>query len=268
MRDVSNPGPLTMDDERSDSAATPEDAANAEIRREPGETLAEAAYRALRHDVIRGARPPGERLRLEKLKTIYGVGPTPLREALQRLSADGLVVAQGNRGFAVSALDVDEFSDLNIARTAVEMEALRLSLARGDAAWEAQVVAARHLMRKEDDALLRVVDSVPDSWEAANAAFHRQMVAACGSAWLLRVRDGLHDLCERYRRASVYRKRHDRDLSAEHEAIAAAVLARDAEAACRLTSEHYALTAAHIREPAAPPKPRRKSSAVTPARSR
>jgi len=210
-----------------------------------GETLAQAAYRALRADIIRGARAPGERLRIERLKTLYAVGPTPLREALQKLSQDGLVIAEGNRGFTVAPLDPAEFADLNLARTAIEKEALRLSIARGDDPWEAGVVAARHIMRKEDTALA-ASRSVADSWERANKEFHSAMVGACGSRWLMRVRAGLHDLCERYRRASVYQQIGSRDLAAEHEAIAEAVLARDAEAACALTEAHFAATAATL----------------------
>jgi DNA-binding GntR family transcriptional regulator len=215
-----------------------------------GETLAEAAYRALRVDIIRGRRPPGERLRIEKIKAIYGIGPTPLREALQRLSSERLVIAEGNRGFTVARLDPAEFADLNIARTALEKEALRLSIARGDDAWEARVVAASYLMQKEDAALAGSRDGVPDSWERANAAFHSAMVSACGSTWLLRMRAGLHDLCERYRRASVYQKLGARDLTSEHSDISRAVLERDAGLACSLTERHFALTASVLTDEA------------------
>jgi DNA-binding GntR family transcriptional regulator len=209
-----------------------------------GETLANAAYRALRADIIKGARAPGERLRIEKLKIIYGFGPTPLREALQMLAADQLVLAEGHRGFSVTELDLDDFRDLNVARTAVEREALRLAIANGDDAWEAGIVAAGYLMAKEDAVLS--ADGVTDRWEAANTAFHTAMVAACGSRWLLNVRAGLHDQCARYRRASVFQKRGERDLGAEHRAIAEAVLARDADRACALTERHFALTASAL----------------------
>lgn len=218
------------------------------LRAIDGETLTEAAYDALRTDIIRGARPPGERLRIEKLKNLYDVGPTPLREALQRLSADGLVEANGNRGFSVAGLDIAEFKDLNTARTAIEKEALRLSLARGGVEWEAQVVAAAYRMKKEDATLAHGDAADLDSWEWANAAFHTAMVSACGSRWLLRVRKGLHDQCERYRRASVYLRRGVRDLGGEHEEIAEAVLSRDAERACALTERHYGATASNLSE--------------------
>ncbi len=142
-----------------------------EIDPAEGETLAQAAYRALRHDIITGLRPPGERLRIAMLTTLYGVGPTPLREALQKLGQDGLVMAEDNRGFAVAGLDPVEFDDLNTARTAIETEATRLSIARGDDAWEARVVAASYIMQKEDAALAAAAGPVTDRWESANAAF-------------------------------------------------------------------------------------------------
>lgn len=210
-----------------------------------GDTLTEAAYQALRLDIIHGARAPGERLRITRLAELYNVGPTPLREALQRLSADGLVIANGNRGFTVISLDMAEFHDLNIARTALEREALRLSLTRGDEAWEAGVVSAAYRMQKAD-AALSGGDPDLDRWEAANEAFHLAMVSACGSNWLLRLRKTLHDQCERYRRASVYLRRGSRDLGAEHAAILQAVLARDIPSACDLTEAHYAATAENL----------------------
>ncbi len=216
-----------------------------------GETLVEAAYRRLRHDIIAGIRRPGERLRIERLKGIYGIGPTPLREALQKLGQDGLVVTEGNRGFTVAPLDPEEFEDLNLARTAIEKEALRLSIAKGDDAWEARVVAASYIMAKEDEALSAASGGVPDSWERANGRFHSALVSACGSRWLLRVRVGLHDLCERYRRASVYQRLGSRDLGSEHAAIAKSALARDADRACDLTERHFALTAAALTNDAA-----------------
>lgn len=221
--------------------------ATSPLTNEDGETLAQAAYRALRTDIIRGTRAAGERLRIEKLKSIYGIGPTPLREALQKLSQDGLVLTGGNRGFTVTPLDPAEFADLNLARTAIEKEALRLSLAAGDDAWEAGVVAASYIMRKED-AALATLDHVPDSWESANAAFHTALVAACGSRWLMRARTALHDHCERYRRAAIVHRLGSRDLGAEHAAIAEAALARDADRACELTERHFALTARGLAE--------------------
>ena len=231
------------------SSAPPSDSSDI-VSTEPAETLALAAYRRLRVDIIRGVRAPEERLRIEKLKSIYGIGPTPLREALQKLSADALVMTEGNRGFKVAPLVASEFEDLNTARTAIEKEAIRLSIGRGNDRWEAQVVAAHYILAKEDEALAQARDGVPDTWEQANADFHSAVVAACGSEWLLRVRNSLVDLVERYRRASLYHKLGERQLGAEHAAILDAVLARDAENACKLTELHFSLTAQTLAEAA------------------
>lgn len=222
---------------------------------EPGETLAQAAYRALRIDIIRGAREPEERLRIEKLRTIYDIGPTPLREALQMLVAEQLVLTGGNRGFTVAPLDFHEFNDLNIARIAIELAALPLSIKHGDNEWEAGVVAATYLLKKQDAALEDTKGGVPDAWEDANSAFHTALVSACGSNWLLKVRAGLNDQCARYRRASVYQKIGQRDLSAEHSAISDAVLSRDTDLACKLIAQHFDRTASSL--PDAPRSRRR-----------
>ena len=218
-------------------------------------TLAEAVYRRLRADIIAGERAAGERLRIERLSKHYGVGPTPLREALQRLCADGLVLARGNRGFAVAPLDITEFEDLNIARTAVEVQAVNLSIRNGNDEWEAGIVAAFYRLEKQDRALAARHDEALDAWEAANAAFHEATVARCGSRWLLRVRARLHDQCERYRRASVHLHRAERDLAAEHRAIRDAVLHRDREAAAHLITTHFDTTARMLAEEMVPDRP-------------
>lgn len=213
-----------------------------------GVTLAETIYGRLRADIISGERAPGERLRIERLSKLYGIGPTPLREALQRLCADGLVWSRGNRGFAVAPLDVSEFIDLNIARTAVETQAASLSIRNGGDEWESGIVATFYRLEKQDRALKEHPEEALDSWEAANAAFHEATVAACGSRWLMKVRARLHDQCERYRRASVDLRRAERDLAAEHRGIRDAMLDRDEAAARRLITEHFDTTARMLSE--------------------
>ena len=211
------------------------------------ESMAQRAYRLIRADIISGARDPGERLRIEMLKTVYDIGPTPLREALQKLSTEGLVLALEKRGFVVSPLNLDEFSDLNTARIEIEKVALNRSVALGDSQWESRVVAATYLMNKEDKVLLAGGDGVSDAWESANTEFHAAIIAACGSKWLLQVRDHLQDMCERYRRSSISQSikktvNGNRDVGKEHAAISNAVLSRNAELACQLTEAHYMKT--------------------------
>lgn len=207
-----------------------------------GATLTDTAYGKLHRDIITGVRPPKERLRIERLSRIYGIGPTPLREALQRLAADGLVIATGNRGFSVAPLEPSEFADLNTARTVLEEQMLRMSIEKGRGDWESAVVASAWQLAKLDVQLRNGDADLMAEWEAANGAFHLATVSACGSRWLLNLRQLLHDQCDRYRRASIGLKRHERDLAAEHKGIADAVLERDADRACALVSAHFRLT--------------------------
>lgn len=209
-------------------------------------TLVDEAFAKLRKDIIDGVRAPGERLRIEKLRSLYGIGPSPLREALQRLAADGLVIASGNRGFFVAPLNPEEFADLNKARIAIECAALRLSVIAGDEDWEAQVVASAYSLEKLDTLLCQGALQDFDRWETLNAKFHTALVSACGSRWLLRHRAMLQIQCERYRRASVYHARLKRNLLEEHHALAQAALARDVDLCCQLTEAHYGKTAAHL----------------------
>lgn len=227
----------------ADEASGIRTAPHQEVPPDGASTRTETAYAALRTDIIKGARAARERLRIDRLSQIYGIGPTPLREALQRLCADRLVLFSKNRGFAVAPLDIQEFRDLNIARTSIEKEALRLSLARGDNEWEAGVVAAAYRLAKEDAALRHDDAATVENWERANTAFHLATVSACGSSWLLQVRRSLHDQCERYRHVSIDLKRGTRDLNAEHEAIKTAVLERNSEKACALVAAHFERTA-------------------------
>ncbi|WP_299359668.1 FCD domain-containing protein [uncultured Paracoccus sp.] len=206
-------------------------------RSEP--SLVEQAHTLLRRDIVSGERAPGEKLRIERLRAIYGIGPSPLREALQRLAADQLVILNSNRGFQVAPLDPEEFRDLNRARIALETAALRLSIEHGGEEWEAGIVAAAYSLEKQDRLLLTGEMQDFEQWEQLNARFHTALVAACGSRWLLKQRGVLQEQCERYRRASVYHARLERNLLDEHRDLARATLARETETACRLVTEHF-----------------------------
>jgi len=214
-----------------------------EAMRAPETTQTEGVYARLRHDIIAGERKPGERLRIDRLRKLYNVGPTPLREALQRLSADGLVLIAEYRGFQVAPLRADAFHDLNIARIAVETKAVELAILKGDEHWEAAIVAALYRLDKADRMLALDRAANLDAWEESNRAFHDATVAACGSSWLLRVRRLLHDQCERYRRVAVHGERLSRDLAEEHRRIKDAVLARDVGRAVAEVTEHFERTA-------------------------
>lgn len=209
-----------------------------------GQSTVETAYEALKNDIISGERRPGENLRIDRISRAYGVGPTPLRETLQRLTAEGLVIARGGRGFQVAPLTVFEFEDLNIARTAIELAALRLSIQHGDEDWEGRIVAAGYILHKWDKQMVAGVAEAVDRWQSANADFHAALLSGCPSDWLLHVRRGLASKCDRYRRVAVVSADPDyhHEVAREHMELQDAALRRDADRSCELLSGHFQRT--------------------------
>jgi len=200
----------------------------------------------LRDDLLTGELSPGLPLRMTVLRERYAVGLTPLREALFQLVAEGLVTAEDQRGFRAASVSWDDLSDLTEQRVFLESRALRLSIERGDLAWEARVLAAHHLLA--GTAMLSDCGTLTDPWITAHREFHRVLVEACGSVRLLRFRDVLSDQAERYRRWSI-RQEPSRDVAAEHRELAEATVSRQADRAVQRLSEHYWRTAelCHLR---------------------
>lgn len=207
------------------------------------ETLASIAYQQLLDDIVGGRLPPGSKLRLQSLAARYHVGNSPLREALNRLSANGMVQRRENRGFRVSPASAEELSELVRTRCWLEEIALRESIRNGDAGWEESVLLAFHrLSRKRRLSEERFVQ-FDGTWEDMHRAYHLALLSACHSGILLEYCAQLHERTLRYRNLSsmkAWRERHELD---EHRAIRDAALDRDADRAVELLHAHYRITA-------------------------
>ena len=83
-------------------------------------TIGDRAYRRIRGDILQGRLAPGEKLKLDRLKEDYGVSVSTLREVLSRLSSEKLVVAEGQRGFEVAPVSVEELKDIASLRLLLE----------------------------------------------------------------------------------------------------------------------------------------------------
>ena len=206
------------------------------------ETLATAAFRRLRAEILDGRLVPGARLKVQELAESYGVGAAPLREALAQLAAEGLARRIEQRGFRVAEADPVHLAGLIRTRSLVEPLALRESVSRGDAAWEDALAGAERRLAR----LPRLLDAARyvrnPEWEAAHIAFHRALIAACDAPPLLAFCERLREEADRYRAlagAVAFRKR---DVAGEHAAIAAAALDRDADRAADLLTQHLATT--------------------------
>lgn len=209
-------------------------------------TLARQAQNLLRHDILGGQLRPGERLRTKELQARYGLGLSPLRESLQRLSAEGLVVIDEQRGFSVAPVSLAELKDLTLARSSLEAIMLPLAVTQGDADWEADILAAFHRLSRTPLPSGPNAEEAARLWELRHRAFHAALVVGCGSPWLMRLHDQLVDQTERYRMIRLQhlsqRKLKARDVHAEHQALMDAVLERKANQAVALMREHLQAT--------------------------
>jgi len=203
-------------------------------------TLVEKAYRKLRRDIIEGRLTPGEKLRVEHLKEGYGVGAGTLREALSLLMSDALVISEGQRGFCVAPVSIEDFADITKTRVMLECEALRQSIALGDEAWEADLLAAFHRLSKAEEKL--VDEGGREEWEERNRIFHEVLIAACQSRWLKHFLAILYHQAERYRRIALYHQPIPRDVHSEHQDLLKATMNRDTDLATAILAEHIRLT--------------------------
>ena len=179
-------------------------------------TLIERAYAQLRDDIVEGRLAPGEKLRVEHLKTRYGVGAGTLREAITRLASDALVVAEGQRGFRVAPVALDDLEDLTRLRLHIEIEALRQSIRHGDAHWRAALQQAYDELSSFEQPIR---PGQRQQWEALNARFHEALIAAHASPWTFKLLRLLSRHGERYRRYAIGLVDSGRDVHAEHREI-------------------------------------------------
>jgi GntR family transcriptional regulator, carbon starvation induced regulator len=204
-------------------------------------TLATAAYERLRRDIVGGRLIPGEKLRVDALRDRYEIGGSPLREALARLTAEGLVFQQEQRGFRVSAISANDLMELTRTRLWVNEIAVRDAIAHGDVAWEENIVLAFHRL-KRTPLRLRNDPTVNADWNRLHRAFHVALVAACRSRWMLGFHNTLFDCAERYRNVVAVLSHENRDSVGEHTAIMEATIERKADDAISLLNAHYERT--------------------------
>ena len=206
-------------------------------------SLTQAAYERLRADVLACRLRPGARLKTADLCQSLSVNLSAVREALSRLTAEGLVEAEPQRGFRVAGLSPAELLDLTEVRINIEQLALVRAMEVGSVAWEAEMLSAYHRLSRLPEREEGDPERLSEEWSAAHAIFHSALVDACDSPWLLRLRVMLYDQSERYRRLSVPLAEIVRDLGREHRLLMEAALERNAETACqadgRSLEPHY-----------------------------
>jgi DNA-binding GntR family transcriptional regulator len=214
----------------------------AAIRDSPA-NLTQGAYEQLRADLLSCRIAPDSRLKIQELCTRLSVSLGAIREALSRLTSEGLVVAEPQRGFRAAPISVGDLQDLTKARIDIDGLCLARAIERSDVEWEARLVAAFHRLSRTPERAPGDPVLSSDDWADAHAAFHMALVDGCASPWLVRIHSQLYDQSERYRRLSVSIAPRRRNIADEHQKILDAVLARDADKAVRLLTAHLSATA-------------------------
>jgi DNA-binding GntR family transcriptional regulator len=206
-------------------------------------TQASHVYDRLREDLLSGRLAPSRKLQMRFLMETYQTGQTPLREALNRLTADGLVEVREQRGFYVRDISRTELAELTKTRCWVESLALRESMAASTPQWEEQLVLAQHRLSRAPRSLNPTAFENNPEWERLHRIYHKTLIGNCGSQPLIAFCGQLADQLYRYRRLSIGKAFPSRPVGDEHVDITGAVLSGDAELAVKLLTAHYQRTA-------------------------
>lgn len=223
-------------------------------------TKTEAAYHALRRDILATRLMPGAPLRIGALREAYGLGWTPLREALSRLEAERLVTAVSNRGFAVAPVSRSELEDLSKARLAVETTLLEESIRKGGGDWEAGVVTAHYRLARCGVPAADLSEAALQDWVQKHQEFHEALLAAADADWLKHFYKQIWgQLCRHHifltvtpalRAAAGAEAGHEAAVAAlrdamsldQHTSLMERALDRDIEGALALMRKHVGLT--------------------------
>ena len=191
-------------------------------------SVPDRVYAILRERILAGELEPESRLHQEGISAELGVSRTPVREAIARLAAEGLVELLANRGARVAAVRPGDMEAAYVARLGIEPLAARLAAARRDPGELTKLRKTLTPARRGAKAAY-----------AASRAFHRELALASGNRFLVEFAEtlwagrlGLHVYAQQ-----MTPEQFAKDAS-EHERILDAIEAGDEETAERLTREH------------------------------
>jgi GntR family transcriptional regulator, rspAB operon transcriptional repressor len=224
-------------------------------------TLCERVYRHLRQQILEDQLPPGAELSEAALSRELAVSRGPIREAMGRLAAEGLVTVRPRRGAEVRSLTPQELIDAYQVREALEVMAVRLAVPRtteSDLTRLDELVNSMAEFARED----RVTE-----FFAANVAFHELLCQLSGNTKLQEVHHRLEGEISRFQARTLALRGSLESSVSEHRAILAAVRLGDMDEACELTAAHIRVPAQRLQESlyegAQPTEPESHSAAVT-----
>jgi len=198
--------------------------------------VGEATYRRVRADIVYGRLAPGQKLTLDRMKDAYGSAVSTLREIFNGLASEGLISAEGARGFEVASISRANLREVAQMRQLLECDALRSSFQAGDIEWEGRVVAAHHKLASLEKRMTPGDRAAEEVLRKYDWEFHNALISACGSRMLLDMHAGIYEKYLRYLMlASVFR---GEPVVEEHRRLMELALARDWRAAQAITVSH------------------------------
>jgi DNA-binding GntR family transcriptional regulator len=201
-------------------------------------TIGASTYQRIRADIVFGRLPPGKKLKLDRLKADYGASVSTLREILNRLHSERLVVAEGQKGFVVSPVSIANLREIAALRQLLECRALEQSFRAGDMEWEGRVVAAHHRLARMEERMAQGDSSGTEEWKQYDWQFHQALISACGSRMLIDTHAAVFDKYLRYQMIALsYRG----EIAArEHALLLECAMQRDVTRASEVLTRHVA----------------------------
>ncbi len=164
--------------------------------------VGQSAYEQLRNDIMSGSLMPGEKLKLNALKSRYSVSVNTLRETLMRLVSDGFVVVEEQKGFKVKPVSVSDLEELIELRVVLETLGLRKSFANTQGGnpveWKARLISAHYRLSCMEKLMMEDESVNVSEWEKVDREFHMAIVSNCGSEQLIRYHASVLEQFMRY----------------------------------------------------------------------
>lgn len=202
----------------------------------PAASLPEFVYGELRRAILNGVFAPGQMLRQEEVATLMGVSRSPLREALPRLEAEGIVVLHPRRGYAVAELRPHQINEVFELRVLLESQMAVQSVAKRTEADIARVYDIANQMRQ-------ITNSTSDEkilaqWFDLNLSFHDALLSPADMPHYMRALATARGVIEAYIRAEVRLTGDTREAQQEHSQLAQAFVNGDTTTFIELTRQH------------------------------
>ena len=161
-------------------------------------TVGENTYELIKKDIIFGVLPPLKKLKLQELKKIYNASVSTLREILSRLTGDGFVFSEEQKGFYVSPVSKSDLIEIANLRILIESHALKKSIQNTTPEWEGSLLAAHHKLNLYEQEMLDSEVENRNNWKKYDSEFHQSLVKNCGSNNLIELHKLIFDKYLRY----------------------------------------------------------------------